>query len=76
MSSYFTTNIPLKFEIEDGVEDCKIITIKCTDADAKENKEYCPVFGDNSPGEVLINAYSTIQALYTRYDHRKPDYGF
>jgi hypothetical protein len=43
-------------------------TIKCTDADGKENKEECPIFTNGTQNEVLIQTVETIIVLGNRYD--------
>ncbi len=59
---------PLKYEIEEGVENPSMITIKCTDADGKENKEECPCFTNGKPKELLQQLCETILALNNRYE--------
>ena len=47
------------------------ITIKCTDADGKENKEECPIFADGTQHEVLIQTIETIFVLGNRYNWKE-----
>ncbi len=47
------------------------ITIKCTDADGKENKEECPIFADGTQHEVLIQTIETIFVLGNCYDWKE-----
>ena len=44
------------------------ITIKCTDADGKDNKEECPIFADGTQHEVLVQTIKTIFILGNCYD--------
>ena len=60
--------IAMTYEVEDGVEDPKRnITIKCTDADEKENKEEIPVFCNGSPPELYLTACKQLNRIETRY---------
>ncbi len=43
------------------------ITIKCTDADGKENKKECPIFTNGTQNEVLIQMIETIIVLGNRF---------
>jgi hypothetical protein len=43
------------------------ISIKCTDADGKENKEVCPIFMNGTQNKVLIQTIETIIVLGNRY---------
>ena len=40
-------SVPLQYQVEEGVDNPKMISIKCTDADENENKEKFPIFGNN-----------------------------
>ena len=66
--SYYEKTIPLKYKIEDEVADASQITIKCTNADRKENKEECPVFTNGSPSELAILAFQTLIELDETYE--------
>ena len=59
--------VPLKYKIEEGVENPKQILVKCKDADGNENKELIPVFGNGDPKELLIELYSGVRTLEERY---------
>ncbi len=47
------------------------ITIKCTDADGKENKEECPFFTNGTQNKVLIQMIKTNIVLGNRYDWKE-----
>ena len=59
--------IPIKYQVERGVENPKVMSIKCTDADDNENKEECPIFTNDSPLEILIQIADTILSLEDTY---------
>ena len=45
---------PMRFEIKEGVVDCKTIKVSCVDANGNVCKEELPMFTDNLPKELLI----------------------
>ncbi len=47
------------------------ITIKCTDADGKENKEECLIFADRTQHEVLIQTIEAIFVLGNCFDWKE-----
>ena len=59
--------IPIKYQVERGVENPKVMSIKCTDTDDNENKEECPIFTNGSPLEILIQIADTILSLEDTY---------
>ena len=62
---------PMQYHIAPGVEDAPTISTKCMDADEKENKELIPIFGNNSPDEVLLLTIENIFMLKDRYDWKE-----
>ena len=44
----------MRFEVKDGVVNCKMIKISRSDANSKVCKEEFLIFADNFPGETLI----------------------
>ena len=67
MSKEILNEVPLKYKIEEGVENPRQISVKCKDADGNENKELIPVFGNGDPKELLIELYGRIRILEERY---------
>ena len=61
----------MQYHIAPGVEDAPTISTKCMDADEKENKELIPIFGNNSPDEVLLLTIENIFMLKDRYDWKE-----
>ena len=60
--------IPFKYGKKNSKVSVPQITIKCTDADGKENKEECPIFANETQNEVLIQTIEAIIVLGNRYD--------
>jgi hypothetical protein len=60
-------SVSIQYQVEEGVDNPKIISIKCKDADGNENKEEVPIFGNNEPDELLLNSFGDILALNKRY---------
>ncbi len=63
-------SIPFKYGNKNSTNHPQI-TIKCTDADGKENKEECPIFADGTQHEVLIQTIETIFVLGNFYDWKE-----
>jgi hypothetical protein len=61
-------SIPFKYGNKNSKANVPQISIKCTDADGKENKEECPIFTNGTQDEVLIQTIETIIVLGNRYD--------
>ena len=59
--------VPLQYQVEEGVNNPKMISIKCTDADGNKNKEEVPIFGNNEPDELLLNSFGDNLVLNERY---------
>ena len=59
---------PMRFEIEEGVVDCKTIKVSCSDADGNVCKEELPIFTNNSPKETLIQLLEEILAMAERFE--------
>ena len=59
--------VPLQYHVEEGVNNPKMISIKCTDADGNKNKEEVPIFGNNEPDELLLNSLGDNLVLNERY---------
>ncbi len=66
MSNNDGKTIPIRYEMEAGVNNAKMVTIKCTDSDNKENKEECVIFSDDQPLELLVQVIETITTLSER----------
>ena len=47
-------NAPMRFKIKEGVTDCKMIKVSCSDANGILCKEELSIFTNNSPSETLI----------------------
>ena len=47
-------DVPMRFEVEEGVDDCRMIKALCTDANGNVCKEQLPIFTKNFPKELLI----------------------
>ncbi len=60
--------IPFKYRNKNSNKSVPQITIKCTDADGKENKEECPIFTNGTQNKVLIQTIETIIVLGNQYD--------
>ena len=59
--------IPFKYGNKNSNTNVPQISIKCTDADGKENKEACPVFMNGTQNKVMIQTIETIIVLRNRY---------
>ena len=59
---------PMRFEIEEGVVNCKTIKVSCSDADDNVCKEELPLFTNNSPEELLIQLLEEILAMQERFE--------
>ena len=57
----------MRFEIKEGVTDCKTIKVSCSDADDNVCKEEVPTFNNNSPGETLIHLLEEILGMQERF---------
>ena len=57
----------MRFEIEEGVTDCKTIKVSCSDADGNVCKKELPIFTNNSPSEALIQLLEEILAMQERF---------
>ena len=44
----------MRFDIKEGVANCKTIKVLCEDADGNVCKEELPIFTDHSPKETLV----------------------
>ena len=60
-------SVPLQYQVEEGVDNPKMISIKCTDADGNENKEEVQIFRNNAPDELFLNSFGDILALNKIY---------
>ena len=49
-----TDDVPIHFEVKEGLADCRAIKALRTDATDNVCKEELPIFTDNLPKEVLI----------------------
>ena len=58
----------MRFEIEEGVVDCKTIKVSCSDADGNVCKEELPIFTNNSPKESLIQLLEESLAMTERFE--------
>jgi hypothetical protein len=63
-------SIPFKYGNKNSTN-LSQITIKCTDADGKENKEESPIFADGTQHKVLIQTIETIFVLGNCYDWKE-----
>ena len=70
-----TLSLPLQYQAKEGVDNPKIIPIKCTDADENENKEEVPIFGNNELDKLLLNSFGDILALNKRYSFVEKEKG-
>jgi hypothetical protein len=61
-------SIPYKYGSKSSNVNAPQISIKCTDADGKENKEECPIFTNGTQNKVLIQMIETIIVLGNRYN--------
>ncbi len=60
--------IPFKYGNKNSNANAPQISIRCTDADGKENKEECPIFTNGTQNEVLIQTVETIIVLGNWYN--------
>ncbi len=60
--------IPFKYGNKNSNANIPQISIKCTDADGKENKEECLIFTNGTQNKVLIQTIEMIIVLGNRYD--------
>jgi hypothetical protein len=60
--------IPFKYGNKNSNMSVPQITIKCTDADRKENKEECPIFTNGTQNKVLIQTIETFIVLGNQYN--------
>ena len=60
-------SVPLQYQVEERVDNPKMISIKCTDADENKNKEEVQIFGNNKPDKLLLNSCRDILTLNKRY---------
>ena len=60
----------MRFEIEEGVVDCKTIKVLCKDANGNICKEKLPIFTDALPKETLAQLLEEILTLHERFESR------
>ena len=53
----------MRFEIKEGVVDCKMIQVSCEDADGNVCKEELQIFTDTSPKETLVQLLEGILTM-------------
>jgi hypothetical protein len=63
--------IPYKYGNKNSTTNLPQITIKCTDADGKENKEECPIFMNGTQNKILIQTIEMTVVLGNHYNWKE-----
>ena len=58
----------MRFKIEEGAADCKMIKVSCEDADGNICKEELPIITDTSPKETLVQLLKEILSMQERFE--------
>ena len=58
----------MHFDIKEGVTDCKMIKVWCSDVDGSVCKEELTIFTNNSPSKSLIHLLEEIIAMHERFE--------